>query len=160
MKRVMAQLKQGEADSVTKRTPIRFVLSAAVDRCTGEKPVPALHVGAREMELSVNAEEFTMVLTHLIRNAQDATSPDDSIDVTLTAAGDRALISIVDTGSGMSAQFIRNRLFRAFDSTKGVQGMGIGVYQAREFARKHGGDLQVVSAVGEGTTMTMLLPLR
>ena len=160
MKRVMAQLKQGEADSVTKRTPIRFVLSTAVDRCAGDNPVPALHIDARDIELSVNAEEFTMVMAHLIRNAQDATSPDDSIDVTLKAAGDSALISIADNGNGMSAQFIRNRLFRPFDSTKGVQGMGIGVYQAREFARKHGGDLQVVSTVGEGTTMTMLLPLR
>ena len=58
----------------------------------------------------------------------------------------------------MTPEFIRDRLFKPFDSTKGVQGMGIGVYQAREFARKYGGDLQVQSAVSKGTTMTLTLP--
>ena len=38
--------------------------------------------------------------------------------------------------------------------------MGIGAYQAREFARKLGGDLRVVSEVGKGTTITLSLPLR
>lgn len=59
----------------------------------------------------------------------------------------------------MSPQFIRERLFRPFDSTKGAQGMGIGAYQAREFARKLGGDLTVDSEVGRGTKMTMSMPV-
>lgn len=59
----------------------------------------------------------------------------------------------------MSPDFVRDRLFRPFDSTKGSRGMGIGAYQAREFARKLGGDLKVDSEVSKGTTMTMTLPL-
>ncbi len=69
------------------------------------------------------------------------------------------MISVSDTGSGMTPQFIRDRLFRPFDSTKGVQGMGIGAYQVREFARKLGGDIEVRSEVGYGTTVTMSIPL-
>ena len=62
----------------------------------------------------------------------------------------RVAIDITDTGSGMTPEFIRDRLFRPFDSTKGAQGMGIGAYQAREFARKLGGDLNVQSSPGRG----------
>ena len=159
MKSVMAQLKRGEADRVTKSTPIKFAVSAAIDRCSVNKPEPELSLDGSDPELPVNSEEFTMVLTHLIRNAQDATAADGSVRVGLACDDGSASISIADTGSGMSAEFIRGRLFRPFDSTKGVQGMGIGVYQAREFARKLGGDVRVASEEGVGTTMTMTLPL-
>jgi len=159
MKGVMAQLKRGEADSRAKSTAVKFVVSAAVDRCAGKNPIPGLHLDGSDVELSINAEEFTMIITHLLRNAQDATPPDGSIDVRLAVKENNVLISIEDTGCGMSPQFVRERLFRPFDSTKGAQGMGIGAYQVREFARKLGGDLKVVSEVGKGTTVTMLLPL-
>ena len=100
-----------------------------------------------------------MVLTHLIRNAQDATPPDGDISVTVLESDGRVAIDIKDTGSGMTPEFMRDRLFRPFDSTKGAQGMGIGAYQAREFARKLGGDLKVQSSLGEGTTVSMTLPI-
>lgn len=159
MKGVMSQLKRGEAASGAKTTAAKFIVSAAVDRCAGKEPAPNLLIRADDVELAINVEEFTMVLTHLIRNAQDATPPDGDIDVCLEVDGTNVVISIVDTGCGMSAHFIRDRLFRPFDSTKGVQGMGIGAYQAREFARKFGGELKVVSDVGKGTTVTVILPL-
>ena len=138
---------------------MKFIVSAAVDRCAGKDPTPSMHIKADNVELAVNVEEFTMVLTHLIRNAQDATPADGDIDVSLEASGADVLITIADTGCGMSARFIRERLFRPFDSTKGVQGMGIGAYQAREFARRLGGDVQVLSEVGAGATVIMILPL-
>ncbi len=159
MKGVMAQLKRGEEERGATATEVKFVVSAAVDRCAGKEPVPKLQTDAGDVEISVNAEEFTMVLTHLIRNAQDATPPQGTVTVQLAADSDNVSISIEDTGSGMPAQFVRDRLFRPFDSTKGVQGMGIGAYQAREFVRKFGGDLQVESEVGKGTKVTMVLPL-
>ena len=54
------------------------------------------------------------------------------------------------TASGMDAEFVRERLFRPFDSTKGSKGMGIGAYQAREYARSLGGDVEVQSSPGRG----------
>ena len=68
------------------------------------------------------------------------------------------IIDIVDEGPGMSPEFIRAELFRPFASTKG-DGHGVGVYQARELLREAGGDLLVLSRVGSGTTMRLLLPL-
>ena len=69
------------------------------------------------------------------------------------------LVEIEDDGLGMSSEFIRDRLFKPFDSTKGSQGMGIGAYQAREFAREMGGEIKVASVLSEGTRISLSLPL-
>jgi len=157
MKRVMRQLKGDAAKHEAKPTELRFMVSAAVDNCSGKKPVPVIDLSGVSASLAVDAEQFTMVLTHLIRNAQDATPPDGDISVTIREREQQVEVDITDTGSGMTAEFIRDRLFKPFDSTKGAQGMGIGAYQAREFARKNGGELQVRSVVSEGTTVTISL---
>ena len=77
-----------------------------------------------------------------------------------TARGpmDVAVLTVTDTGSGMSAEFIKERLFRPFDTTKGSKGMGIGAYQVREYVQSLGGRVVVRSAPGAGTTMTLRLP--
>jgi signal transduction histidine kinase len=104
-------------------------------------------------------EQFVMVLTHILKNAQDATPPDGEIEVQVKRDEDCMKIVIKDTGCGMSEEFVRNRLFKPFDSTKGSQGMGVGVYQAREFTRDIGGELRVSSAPGVGTEMTLVIPV-
>jgi putative PEP-CTERM system histidine kinase len=67
------------------------------------------------------------------------------------------LIDIIDEGPGMTADFIRDRLFRPFATTK-TGGHGIGAYQARELLRAAGGDLLVLSRPDAGTTMRLMLP--
>jgi signal transduction histidine kinase len=59
----------------------------------------------------------------------------------------------------MTPEFIRERLFRPFDSTKGSQSMGIGAYQAREYVRLLGGHMEITSEVGVGTTFSITLPV-
>ena len=100
-----------------------------------------------------------MVLSHLIRNAQDATDPSGSVDVQVELRDGNALINVIDSGVGMSPEFLRDRLFRPFDSTKGVEGMGIGVYQAREFVRNLGGEFRVESELGKGTVVSLTVPI-
>jgi len=159
MNRIMNQLKSGEADRLEKQTELKFLVSTAVDRCAGKEPLPTLDLNGIDAVVKVDPEQFTMVLTHLIQNAQDATAADGTVFVRTAQADGEATVRISDSGSGMSSEFIRDRLFRPFDSTKGSQGMGIGAYQAREFARKMGGDLSVLSEVGKGTTVTMSVPV-
>jgi putative PEP-CTERM system histidine kinase len=158
MKRVMDQLKRGEADRLTKVTELKFIVSSAVDRCAGKEPTPTLDLNDVNVSLEVDAEQFTMVLTHLIQNAQDATPANGTVEVELSKANGEVAIRVSDSGSGMTPEFVRDHLFRPFDSTKGSQGMGIGAYQAREFARKMGGDVSVESEVGTGTTFVLSLP--
>ncbi|HEV8077771.1 MAG TPA: ATP-binding protein, partial [Marinobacter sp.] len=70
-----------------------------------------------------------------------------------------AVVFIQDSGSGMTEEFIRNRLFKPFESTKGLTGMGIGVYQTREYLLEIGGSIDVTSQPGVGSCFSMRLPL-
>jgi signal transduction histidine kinase len=81
------------------------------------------------------------------------------VSVSVGHDGREAHLLVEDTGVGMDADFIRNRLFRPFDSTKGAKGMGIGAYQVREYIRLLGGDVEVQSNPGQGTRFTVSLPL-
>jgi putative PEP-CTERM system histidine kinase len=71
---------------------------------------------------------------------------------------DVAVLTVSDTGSGMTPQFVKERLFRPFDTTKGSKGMGIGAYQVREYVHALGGRVSVQSVPGEGTRVTLRLP--
>ncbi|HLB97020.1 MAG TPA: XrtA/PEP-CTERM system histidine kinase PrsK [Acetobacteraceae bacterium] len=86
-----------------------------------------------------------------------ANSAASAVRVVLRHEALSVLIDIVDEGPGMSSDFIRDRLFRPFATTK-TGGHGIGAYQARELLRAAGGDLLVLSRPGAGTTMRLLLP--
>jgi signal transduction histidine kinase len=109
--------------------------------------------------LDADFERLTVVIEHLIRNAQDATKPDGSINITVTEERGYAVISIMDNGCGMTTEFVSERLFKPFDSTKGSESMGIGAYQAREYTKMLGGQMEVRSHVGAGTTFSLRLPI-
>ena len=72
---------------------------------------------------------------------------------------DDMIATVADSGCGMSEVLINERLFRPFDSTKGSQSMGIGAYQAREYIRSIGGQVDVASTPGNGTTFTLQMPV-
>jgi signal transduction histidine kinase len=69
-----------------------------------------------------------------------------------------AVLEVEDNGPGMDPEFVREKLFKPFKTTKG-EGYGIGVYESNEFARAAGGRLDVFSQPGRGTIMKMSLPL-
>ena len=93
-----------------------------------------------------------------MQNAIDATPEDGSVTVQLTRRKDWLELLIEDSGKGMENKFIDKKLFQPFESTKGLTGMGIGAYQAREYFRSLGGDVQVDSELGKGTLFTLRLP--
>ncbi len=158
MKSVMEQLRRGRSDHSRKRQELKFLVSQAIERCAHRQPEPELKLKADDLSVEVEGPEFVSVLTNLVKNAQEATGADGFVIVTLDRDGDTVVVQVDDDGCGMSEEFVRKRLFRPFDSTKGSQGMGIGVYQALEYARRQGGSLSVDSTIGEGTKMTLRLP--
>ncbi|GAB57510.1 XrtA/PEP-CTERM system histidine kinase PrsK [Rheinheimera nanhaiensis] len=127
-------------------------------RCAAKQPLPLL-IAEQDVQLSIDKERLASVLYHLIDNAQHATANDGTITVRLTLGQSNLCISISDTGCGMSEQFIQQRLFKPFDSTKGNSGMGVGAYDALHFAQQHQGQLLVKSEQGVGTTFSLMLPL-
>ena len=68
------------------------------------------------------------------------------------------MVTVGDTGCGMTQDFIQSRLFRPFSSTKAL-GMGIGSYESFHYIKELGGSIDVKSEVGRGSVVTLLLPL-
>jgi putative PEP-CTERM system histidine kinase len=97
------------------------------------------------------------VIGHLIQNAIDATAERGRVTVRVFRDGNFAVLEVVDTGVGMSAEFIRERLFKPFETTK-AEGMGIGVYESSQYVAGLGGQLLVESEPGAGTCVRVLLP--
>ena len=158
MERLVSQLSSRPKLPVTRRVDVREILGTAVDQSVQRQPRPVLDVGDSPIYLRADPEQLATVIAHLIRNAQEATTGDGSVTVSCAEQNSMAQISISDTGCGMSPEFVRERLFRPFDSTKGSESMGIGAYQAREYVRSIGGQMQVSSEVGIGTTFSLTLP--
>ncbi len=151
------QVKNSELESVSLYDLLTKVVAL---RCVS-RPIPIFHCheNARKLMIQVDSDRLVAVFEHLIQNAQDATSEDGKIEIRLYQKDSKALIEIEDNGSGMDALFIRNRLFRPFDSTKGEAGMGIGVYESRVYIQELGGDIDVISSLGRGTKFSILLPV-
>ena len=68
-------------------------------------------------------------------------------------------MSVADNGCGMSPAFLKESLFRPFQSTK-KNGLGVGMFQSRVIVEAHGGSIQVESEVGRGTTFRVSLPAK
>lgn len=103
-------------------------------------------------------DRLERVLGHLVQNALDATPADGRVWIQVERFSGQVKIEVGDTGAGMSEEFVQTRLFKPFSSTK-RSGMGVGSYESAQYIRELGGSIRVASRVGEGTTMTVLLPL-
>ena len=96
-------------------------------------------------------------LLHLIQNAIDASGAGDAVVLRAFESGGDVAIEVIDRGTGMSAEFVRTRLFQPFASTK-EQGFGVGAYEAKTLLAAMGGRLEVESRPGDGTRFTLFLP--
>lgn len=159
MTRLMDQLRGRALAEESHRVELSNLCAEAVRRCSSATPVPALRTVDRNIEVVLDRDRLLQALEHVIRNAQQATPPEGSVIVSVARAGEQAVLEVADTGSGMDAEFVHQRLFKPFDTTKGDGGFGIGAYQAREFVRGCGGHVEVESAPRQGTRFIIRLPL-
>jgi CheY-like chemotaxis protein len=98
------------------------------------------------------------MLTNLVLNAVDALSRGGRLTVEVAGAGNNAVLAVSDTGNGMSEE-VRLRAHEPFFTTKGVKATGLGLSVAFGVARRHGGELTILSEEGRGTTVRVTLPL-
>nr|WP_232307257.1 XrtA/PEP-CTERM system histidine kinase PrsK [Sphingomonas sp. Y57] len=115
-------------------------------------------VGRDDVMATVDPDRFEQALGHLVQNAIDASDPAAQVEIVIGRRGLEAVVEVIDHGCGMSAEFVRTRLFHPFSSTKDG-GFGIGAYEARALVAGMGGRLEVQSRPGEGSRFTIVLPL-
>ncbi len=123
MEKMLKQLTDKKA--IEEGVNSEFMLSEIANdvvsnRCSALSPMPRVHI-ATEESVTVDREKVANVLYHLISNAQQATADDGVVDVIISLDKDNhtQLVMIEDNGIGMDKQFIEERLFKPFDTTKG-----------------------------------------
>jgi putative PEP-CTERM system histidine kinase len=158
MRQLMLQLREGAtppgtAVGVDLDAIVRRIAAVAADR-------------GNLLELDViepvvtrgHAERIERIVGHMVQNAFDATDATGRVWLRLDRSRGQAMIEVGDTGHGMSAEFVRERLFKPFQTTKQA-GMGIGAYESFQYVQELGGKITVDSEVNRGTIVTVLLPL-
>ncbi|MBY0342053.1 MAG: PEP-CTERM system histidine kinase PrsK, partial [Rhodocyclaceae bacterium] len=158
MRQLMLQLRAGA-------TPVAGTfgvnLAAIIRRIqqdkAGQEPRPQLSLQDGIMARG-HEERIERVIGHVIQNALDATPADGRIDVLLDVHDGMARVEVRDTGQGMAPEFVRDRLFKPFQTTKAA-GMGIGAYESFQYVQELGGRIEVDSVLDVGTRVSMAFPL-
>ena len=124
--------------------------------CSDRKPTPEVQID-NDFTFTADRQKIMLAIKNIVRNAQEATPNDGS--VIINASKDKEThakqITIIDTGEGMSLDFINNELFRPFATTKAENGVGIGAHLTRSYLEHIGASLVVESKVGAGSRFSI-----
>jgi len=159
MQKLVSQLKQRNVPDVRSQFDLVCVIKDIIKQQSQHLPRPQFKVTLSDCMIYGEQEKISAVLGHLVQNAQEATADEGQVMISLLKSEKNAIIKIVDSGCGMDKKFIAERLFKPFDTTKGNAGMGIGVYEAKDYILNHSGSLSVISDVNQGTEFTIQLPM-
>ena len=158
MRQLMLQLRQG---AVPPEALQGVDLAPIIERIQIAKRSQGREFSARMVERPVakgHDERIERVIGHVVQNALDATARAGEVAVELRCRGEEALIEVRDTGEGMTPEFVQERLFKPFQTTKAA-GMGVGAYESAQYVRELGGRITVESEINVGTTIVIFLPL-
>jgi signal transduction histidine kinase/ActR/RegA family two-component response regulator len=164
----VSRIVAGALSLVSERADLARLTHAAVDAV---RPMAAvknvqLRFAPNPSALAVvrgDADRLQQVIWNLLANAIKFTPDGGAVDVFLEPAGDHVQVRLVDTGQGISPDFLPHvfERFRQADgsTTRRHSGLGLGLAIARQLVELHGGTLQAESAgQGRGSTFTMRLP--
>ena len=157
MKLMLQKLQRSDAPEAAGPIELATMLSQMVALRGSALPKPVLRCDEPGLCVMAAHGRLERVLGHLLQNAIEATPHDGQVALRLRREGEEVLVEISDTGQGMTADFIRERLFKPFESTKAA-GMGIGAFESREYVAELGGRLEVHSVPQRGTTFRVVLP--
>ena len=162
MQGLLMQLRSGSNPVRARRAIAVGTLIDAVVRTKGYLPVKLdleANEQARQATVVADPEQLERVIGHVVQNAAEASSDQGAVKIEVGLEQQHALVRVIDHGVGMSADFIRKNLFKPFATTKS-HGMGIGMFESRQYLTEIGGSIDVESRPEVGTTVTLRLPIR
>lgn len=159
-----ARLEEGHLHLAAVPVELGTVLTEVCERQRQISPEfdVALDVAADLPEIDADPRLLEQVFANLLSNAVKYSGTSRAVRVSARRRGDQAEIAFADMGVGIDAEDLPRlftRFFRARTSA-GLPGTGIGLHLARELVRMHGGDMEVDSVAGRGSTFSVLLPAR
>jgi signal transduction histidine kinase len=107
----------------------------------------------------VDGKAVERVIENLVINALEAMPEGGALRVLTWRENGSAFVAVADTGKGMTEEFMRERLFHPFATTK-KKGIGLGLYSCRDIIEQHGGRIDVASRINVGTEFKVILPLK
>ena len=158
MRQMMLQLREGERPAGVASGVDLAPILARIAQAAQQRGRPLQIDVVDRVATRGHEQRLERVIGHVVQNALDATPASGTVTVKLAQSVGRAMVVVTDTGTGMSPEFIQNRLFRPFSSTKS-NGMGIGSYESFQYVKELGGSIDVKSELGQGSAVTLLLPL-
>jgi signal transduction histidine kinase len=133
--------------------------STMLSRQMRDKNLDVIHVlEPRPVMIVGDRKQLQQVLWNIILNGMQAMDERGVMTISLTEQSGTAIIAVTDTGSGISAEDIEN-IFKPFFTTK-HKGTGLGMTISRRIVEQHHGSMTITSRPGEGTTVTIQLPLK
>jgi putative PEP-CTERM system histidine kinase len=161
MRRLLTRLSSPMAEApTTLAEPVdlsRLVLEATTALATESRIRLVRDLGPTR-KVPGDRDALLRVIENLVTNAAEAIEGDGTIAITLAEAEGRALLTVSDTGCGISEDFMQRHLFSPMRSTK-KGGWGIGLYHTKQIIEHHHGTITVDSVEGHGTTFTVTLPI-
>jgi putative PEP-CTERM system histidine kinase len=157
MNKLMLQLRTG-ATPVENARPVNLekIIRNVCQAKSGATSTIAMDL-ASDISAMGHADQLEHVIGHLVQNAIDATGGGGDVAVLLKRENETAVIEVTDNGVGMTPEFVRDRLFRPFQTTTG-SGMGVGVYESSQYVTELGGRIVVESVPDAGTRVRVVLP--
>jgi putative PEP-CTERM system histidine kinase len=133
------------------------IVRAAVESLGSTPGINLRHKLGAASRILVDPDQIQKVATNLLVNAREALGRSGEIWVETETGNGWAILSVSDSGCGMSPEFIKRSLFRPFQTTK-KSGIGIGMFHCKTLVEAHRGRIEVISEEGKGTTFRVLLP--
>jgi len=157
MNGLMLQLRTGSQPVESPRQVDLDVIVRRVCAAKADPRVPIEIVSGGPLGTIAHEDRLEHVIGHLLQNAIDASLPLGRIRVSVEARGADAIVVVSDSGAGMTTEFVRDRLFKPFETTKS-SGMGIGVYESAQYLSSIDGEIRIASDFGSGTSVEVRLP--
>lgn len=163
----MSQLEVGSIQILFDEVDVRALIQEAVRdvrAVSDEKNIDLQAVLPAKVDpIRADKDKLAVVLNNLLGNALKYTPPDGEVRIGCQVTDEHLLITVKDNGIGIDPaeqEHVFEKFHRSKDTeVQNVTGTGIGLTTAREIARRHGGDIELMSEKGKGSTFVVKLPL-